>query len=101
MFDKVNAVMYCRSKMGRNCNYSLLLRINIDHITTVSDCCINVFLRMYAPPKIAVRFSPESTAFDYARRKHFTKPFRRNDPLSVPYAVLQTKLTKLCHVSGA
>ena len=101
IFDKINAVMYCRSEIGRNRNDDFLVRINIDHIAAVADRGINISFRMHDPSKIAVGHSDESAAFDPARGKHFLEPIGRNDLPSVPCAVLQAELTELCHVSGA
>ena len=101
MFDKINAVTDCRSKTGRNRNDDFLVRGSIDHIAAVANRGVNTFLRMYDPLEIAVKHAAESAAFDHARRKHFPKPFRGNDLLPVPCAVLQTELTELCHVSSA
>ena len=101
VFDKVNAVMYCRSKTGRNRNGDFLVWINIGHIAAVTDCGINISFRVHDPLKISVGHSAESAAFDPARRKHFFEPIGRNDLLLVPCAVLQTELTELCHISSA
>ena len=88
IFDKFNAVMYCRSEIGRNRNDDFFVGGNIDHIAAVTDRGVNTFLRMNDPPKIAVGHSAESAAFNPARGKHFFEPIGRNDLLPVPCAVL-------------
>ena len=63
IFDKINAVMYCRSEIGRNRNDDFLVRINIDHIAAVADRGTNISFRMHDPPKIAVGHSAENIVF--------------------------------------
>ena len=82
--------MYCWFEIGRYCDHSFLVRINIDHIAAVTDCGINISFRVYDPPKIAIELSAESavlTAVQIASL-HFIPAFRTHHDIFPPILIV-------------